>query len=311
MKFRGIFELHRSQSPFFNGLIRPAPRTEGGTRGMGRDTNQSTDGRNDDFLRFQDERNESMPLIDHPVGNYRFLPGIAPYSCGVVSAPGFEIAHVTLHAPIPWRAGFECIAARLARESRPKGALCGVELRSARPFSFDGFARFNAGYAEVLERWGVFVDGVNPVARTNVAPALDAPAEPALYGFSFARPCPAARGSTFVVAGAGELPEGVLDARSIVAAGDISPAGMAAKARFVMDLMEARLRGLEVTWEQVTAVDVYTVHPIEPFLEDVLLRRMGRAAVHGIRWHYSRPPIERIEFEMDLRGVRSELRIES
>ena len=35
-----------------------------------------------------------MPLVDHPVGNYRFLPGIAPYSCGVVSAPGYEIVHV-------------------------------------------------------------------------------------------------------------------------------------------------------------------------------------------------------------------------
>ena len=37
-----------------------------------------------------------MALIDHPTGNYRFLPGIAPYSCGVVSAPGYEIAHVIL-----------------------------------------------------------------------------------------------------------------------------------------------------------------------------------------------------------------------
>ncbi len=31
-----------------------------------------------------------MPMIDHPSGDYRFLPGIAPYSCGVVSKAGFE-----------------------------------------------------------------------------------------------------------------------------------------------------------------------------------------------------------------------------
>ena len=29
-------------------------------------------------------------LRDAPDGNYRFLPGIAPYSGGVASAPGFE-----------------------------------------------------------------------------------------------------------------------------------------------------------------------------------------------------------------------------
>ena len=36
-----------------------------------------------------------MSLTDHPTGNYRFLPGIAPYSCGVVSSPAFEIVQVT------------------------------------------------------------------------------------------------------------------------------------------------------------------------------------------------------------------------
>ena len=48
-----------------------------------------------------------MPLTDHPLGDYRFLPGIAPYSCGVVSAPGFEIVHVTLHRPVAYRRGFD------------------------------------------------------------------------------------------------------------------------------------------------------------------------------------------------------------
>ncbi len=55
-----------------------------------------------------------MPLIDHPLGNYRFLPGIAPYSCGVVSVPGFEIVHVTFQRPVPYRDGFERIAQHLA-----------------------------------------------------------------------------------------------------------------------------------------------------------------------------------------------------
>jgi hypothetical protein len=48
-----------------------------------------------------------MPLIPHPQGDYLFLPGISPYSCGVVSAPGFEIAHVTFRHPIAYRRMFD------------------------------------------------------------------------------------------------------------------------------------------------------------------------------------------------------------
>src|SRR5689334_7459578 len=128
-----------------------------------------------------------MPLTDHP-GGYRFLPGIAPYSCGAVSAPGFEIAHVTLHRPVPYRKGFEVIQRHLSSEGRPRAALCGVELRSPSAFTFGGFAEFNAEYARILEGWGLFVNGVNPVARTNVAPEILPPDEPVLYGFSYTRP---------------------------------------------------------------------------------------------------------------------------
>ncbi len=249
-----------------------------------------------------------MPLTDHP-GGYRFLPGIAPYSCGVVSAPGFEIAHVTLQRPVPYEHGFEFIEQHLGSEGRPRTALCGIELRSPRPFSFEGFAQFNAGYARILEGWGLFVDGVNPVARTNVAPEVDPPSEPVLYGFSYSRPCDPSLPPTFVVAGAGELPEGVLAAEGIVRAGDTSPEGVVTKATFVMDLMEHRLRGLGGDWHTVTAIDIYTVHPIGRLLPEVILERDKTAGTHGVRWFYSRPPIVGIEYEMDLRGVRTELRI--
>jgi hypothetical protein len=251
-----------------------------------------------------------MTLIDHPTGGYRFLPGIAPYSCGAVSASGFEVVHVTLHRPIPYAAGFQRIEQYLANERRPKAALCGVELRSPRPFSFAGFAEFNAVYAKILEGWGVFVDGVNPVARTNVAPEVAPPAEPVLYGFSYARPCDRDAGPTFVVAGAGELPEGVLAAEGIIARGDVSPKGIATKARFVMDLMESRLRGLGGDWPLVTAIDLYTIHSLDRVLPETVLSRIGAASAHGVRWFYTRPPITGIEYEMDLRGVRTELRLE-
>ncbi len=249
-----------------------------------------------------------MPLTDHPTGNYRFLPGIAPYSCGVVSNPGFEIVHVTLQRPVPIRVGFEKIAEYLASEARPKAALCAIELRSPRPFSFQGFAEFNAEYAATLQRWGVFVDGVNPVARTNVAPVINPPSEPVLSGFSFTRPCSSHEPTTFVVAGAGELPEGFLSREHIIALGNTSPDGLAIKARFVMDLMETRLRGLGADWSQVSTVNVYTAHSLTPLLPEVILGRIGPASRHGTTWHFSRPPITEIEYEMDLRGTRTELR---
>lgn len=248
-------------------------------------------------------------LIDHPLGDYRFLPGIAPYSCGVVAAPGFEIVHAAFQQPVPFRDGFERIAQFLGDEKRPRAALCGIELRSPRPYSFAGFAEFNEGYAAILESWGLFVTGTNPIPRTNVAPEIAAPVEPVLYAFSYTRAADARCPPTFVVAGGGELPEGILERQSIVALGDTSPRGLERKATFVMDLMENRLRGLGANWPLVTAVDVYTVHPIASLLPHVILGRLGAASIHGIHWHYSRPPIEAIEFEMDLRGVRTELRI--
>ena len=247
-----------------------------------------------------------MLLTDHPGGNNRFLPAIAPYSCGAVSAPGFEIVHVVLQRPLPYRAGFERIAGHLAAAGRPKAALCGIELRSPASFSFAGFAAFNGEYAAILKAWGLFVNGVNPVARTNVAPVVSPPSEPVLYGFSYTRPSPGTP-TTFVVAGAGELPEGVLAAEGIVARGDVSPRGIATKAEFVMGLIECRLRGLGADWSLVNAIDVYTIHSLDAVLPDLVLKRAGAAAVHGARWHYSRPPITEIEFEMDLRGTRTEV----
>ena len=248
-----------------------------------------------------------MPLIDHPAGNYRFLPGISPYSCGVVSSSGYEIVHVTLERPVGYQAGFGVIDRILNQERRPRAALCAVELRSPRPFTFPGFAEFNADYAAILKSWGLFVEGVNPVARTNVAPVVEPPLEPVLYGFSWTKPCPIDQLPTFVVAGAGELPEGVLSRDEIVALGDLSPQGLAKKAAFVMGLMENRLRGLGVGWTQVNTVNVYTSHSLTSLLPDILLKRMGVAGRHGVRWHYTQPPIEEIEYEMDLRGIRTDL----
>lgn len=249
-----------------------------------------------------------MNLIDNPVGNYQFLTGIAPYSSGVVAMPGYEIIHVTLRQPPPYRQGFETIARYLSDQGRPRQALCAIELRSPAPFSFDGFAEFNQGYQQILDEWDLLVDGQNPVARTNVAPEVNPPVEPVLHAFSYTAPMSnPATSPTFVVAGAGDLTEGLLSSEAIVRHGDTSPEGLREKADCVMAAMAARLAGLQALWADVTAINIYTVQPLQTFLAETILAIIGEATGRGIHWYYSRPPIIGLDFEMDVRGIRQEI----
>jgi hypothetical protein len=246
----------------------------------------------------------------HPLGQYRFLPGVEAFSAGVVAQPGHEIVHATLQAPVPYREGFALVDRHLREAGRPRAALCAMELRSPAPFTFDGFAEFNRGYRAILEEWGILVDGVNPIGRTNVAPVVGPPPTPSLHAFSYTVPSDAPGAPTFVVAGSGELREGgERGPAAIVRHGDTSADAMADKAAHVMATQQARLAALGGTWAQVTTVDVYTAHPIYPFLASGLLAAMGPAAGQGVHWYLSRPPIQGLEYEMDMRGVRRDIRI--
>jgi hypothetical protein len=245
-------------------------------------------------------------LVASAKGNYSFLRGIAPYSAGAVAEPGYEVVHARFLEPLPLAAGFDRVRQHLTAAGRPLQAVCGMELRSPRPFTFQGFTDFNAGYIKVLQDWGVIANGVNPVARTNIAPEVGAPSTPSLYGFSYTAKATTKR-KTFVVAGGGELPEGSLDPHAVVRRGETSADALREKVRFVMGLMSGRVKGLGVSWDVATTVNVYTVHPICGMLAEDIVRPVAKASMHGVTWHYSRPPIESIEYEMDLRGVAQEL----
>jgi len=244
-------------------------------------------------------------LRDGPDPSYRFLPGIRAFSSGVVAATGWEIVHATLRTPVPWRDGFARIERHLRGLGRPRTALCGIELRSPTPFTFDGFATFNEGYRAVLGEWKILVGDDNPIPRTNVAPVMAAPGEPSLYAFACTvqgtTPAP-----TFVVAGAGEMRDRAQGREGIVRVGETSAEAMREKARFVMAIMQERLSALGGAWSRVTAIEVYTAQPVHGLLDEIL-SPAGAAAIHGIRWFPSRPPIQGLEFEVDLRGVAREL----
>jgi len=244
-------------------------------------------------------------LYLNDLGYYSFLKAIVPYSAGVVASKGFAMEHVRLSRPVPWKKGFGLIEQRLHAASRPHQALCAIALRSPKPFSFTGFNSFNAGYVDMLKSWDILLDGVNPVARTNVAPELDPPGEPSLYSFAYTVRADDAPAS-FVVAGAGELPEGSLDPHDVIHLGETSREAIAAKARFVLGLMDGRLRGLGSGWSNVTVTNIYTVHDVNAVLASEILPRIGVAGQHGVTWHYTRPPIISIEYEMDLRGCSRE-----
>jgi hypothetical protein len=239
-------------------------------------------------------------LIPFPDGGFSFLEGVFPYSQGVVALPGFAIERARFARPVPLSEGFRKIADYLSSIGRPKTAFCACELRSPKPFSFSGFGDFNKGYVRVLEQWGLYRDGDNPVARSNVAPEIDPPAEPCFYAFSYTVPSKAV--GSFIVAGSGEWPEGGRFPEEIVARGDVSSKGMEKKADWVLGVMDARLKGLGASWSGATVSQLYTVRDVKSQMEKI----QKHIRPSSLTWHYCRPPIAELEFEMDLRGVSLE-----
>ena len=236
-------------------------------------------------------------------GGYRFMPHAFQYSGGVVAEPGFQIERARFRRPLPLAAGFDAVEAYLAKIGRPPTAFCACELRSPRQFSEQGFIDFNRHYVQRLERWGIFENDVNPVARSNVIPPIDPPGEPSFYAFSYTVPGDA---GGFVAAGSGEAREGGASyADRIVRRGDVSPAGMREKARHVLGEMERRLAAFGFGWPAVSATQLYTVHDIHPLMADEIVAR--GAAQAGLTWHYARPPVQGLDFEMDVRGLSREL----
>lgn len=235
-------------------------------------------------------------------GGYRFIQGVAPYSAGVAAERGFEIERVRFDTPIPVDEGFRRIKTHLASIGRPPAAFCACELRSPEPFTEDGFAQFNRVYVSTLEAWGLVRDGLNPVARSNVCPEVDPPAVPVFHAFSYTV---AGERAGFVVAGSGEAPEGQSNYRDhIVRRGDVSPEGLREKAAWVLGEQERRLRALGAGWRDVTATQLYTVHAVFPWIGEELTARGAMRG--GVNWHYARPPVVGIDFEMDCRGVATE-----
>ena len=238
-------------------------------------------------------------------GGYRYVRGRFQYSGGVSAEPGYVIERARFARAVLLDEGFRRIERHLDALGRPPTAFCACELRSPGQFTEEGFVAFNRLYVGTLERWGIFKDEENPVARSNVCPDIDPPTAPCFHAFSYTMPAEATDAAgvkSFVISGSGEAPEGPGEyADRIIRLGDTAPDAMREKAQYVLGALEFRMAALGLTWADATTSQVYTVHDIHGFLAEAVVRRS--AAPDGVTWTYARPPVEGLEFEMDVRGV--------
>src|ERR1700710_3305155 len=125
---------------------------------------------------------------DFPAGNYSFIPAVFQYSSGAMADSGYEIERVRFDKLPRLAEGFAQAAKYIRAAGRPLTSFCACELRSPAAFTEDGFRTFNQHYVKTLAEWKIFDGSVNPVARSNVCPEIDPPAEPSFCSFSFTRP---------------------------------------------------------------------------------------------------------------------------
>ena len=238
-------------------------------------------------------------------GGYRYISAFFQYSGGVAAEAGFEIERARLARPVPIEEGFRLVEAHFKAIGRPTTAFAACELRSPAPFTEQGFIDFNRVYVKTLERWGVYKDEVNPVARTNVCPEHHKPPSPSLYAFSYTVPSKSKRGS-FIIAGGGDATEGRQPLKDyIVRYGETSSDAMREKVRFVVAEMERRLKALGFGWQDAVSTQAYSVQDIGALVGEEIFRK--GVAPGGLSWHFTRPPVVGLEYEMDVRGAAREI----
>ena len=249
-----------------------------------------------------------LPVFD--AGAYRYIPAVFQYSGGVAAQPGYEMERARFATALPLNDAYAAVEAHLKALGRPVTAFAACELRSPEPFTDQGFIDFNRVYVRTLERWGIYKAGdepVNPVARTNVCPVYDKPTEPVMYAFSYTVPARRdAKRVSFIVSGSGDARTGgATYGDRVIRYQDTSPEALREKVSFVVAEMERRLDLLGASWADAVSTNAYTVQNIGHLVGETMAARGACPA--GLTWHYARPPVVGLEYEMDVRGAAREI----
>ena len=231
-----------------------------------------------------------MPVIKSP-GGFRFLATDGPFSAGVAAEPGFQIVRVRAPRHTPLEEGFRLVERTLKAAGRPLTALCAMELRIPKPLAQEAFDEFNVGYVAQHDRWGLRVEGRLGAARTNVAPEIDPPNEPSLHAFCHTVEGEGSR-NTFVISGAPEPPgtKGAL------------PEFWTA----IVKTLDERMDQLGVSWADATDAQFYGTRADHELFGESGLARFEEVTLPGLRWFFSRPPVDFLNLEIDVRGLSSE-----
>jgi hypothetical protein len=230
----------------------------------------------------------------------------------VASEPGFRLEQARFKSPVPIQNAFAIVERHLTQIGRPFTSFAHCELRSPGQFDDNGFIEFNKRYVGTLQKWGIYqaqnagTKAINPVARTNVCSEFFGPQEISMLAFTYTVPCATDSNANFVVSGGGDARPGSEPYKDrIIAYGDHSQSGLQLKVEFVIQEMEKRLKSLGFTWNDVACTQAYSVHNIGGLVESLLASRGFMR--NGLSWHFARPPVMGLDFEMDLRGAVNQI----
>jgi hypothetical protein len=238
-------------------------------------------------------------------GGYSYVPGGFQYSAAVKALAGCHLTRARLTRPLPLSAGFARVARHLHDVGRPLTALAACELRSPRVLSEAEFVAFNRRYVGVLEEWGLYRDGDNPVARCNLVLNARPPAEPVLFAFTYCVPGEPAGPGDFLTSGAADAPDVPHFAEHIVRRGETSLDALREKLAFACGEVRDRLTKLGTSWGNVTMLNVYSRHDLFPLLADLIDDFDPVAS--GYTAFCVQPPVTGLELEIDARRISSEV----
>jgi hypothetical protein len=191
----------------------------------------------------------------------------------------------------PLEEGFRLVEETLKAAGRPLAALCAMELRIPGPLTREGFDDFNVGYVAQHDRWGLRVEGRLPAARTNVAPEIDPPAQPILHAYCHTVEAAGSR-DTFVISGAPEAPG--------------TKGGLSEFWTDIVKTLDERMSALGVSWADATDAQFYGTRADHEIFAEIRLPRFEDLTRMGLRWFFSRPPVEFLNLEIDVRGLANE-----